>query len=286
MNYNKKYFLEAGFLGPLALYSKKNANIKLKKILEEINRPQSRVKTWNKATHLISKTILDIASDRRILKITKDLLGDNILLWGSEIIQQEPGAKHRWHRDVEHEEWAGITFWIGLDNLDKNSSISFITKSNQLIASPQHFLEDLNLMGSKDIIKKAKAINSDCMLVCFSPDVGEFFFWDGPMWHATLNTGNKIRTALILQFCSSSYLPRQPKTFDIPPQFYKQPVPSVLMNGKNINNKNWIINPQCLHSNNRFVSFAAFHYFNLRKKIYRLKQKILNNQDNLNYQKP
>jgi ectoine hydroxylase-related dioxygenase (phytanoyl-CoA dioxygenase family) len=232
-----------GLIGPIELFTQEVAKDKFTQILKEKQQHEFNTQIWYKSLHQTSKTVLNIATENSLLKIVKDHLGDNLLLWGSQLIHQGIDSKHRWHRDVEHEKWPGITIWIALDGLSIDTTISFVAKSHLISPSPQHFIKNnLNLTDTESVITTAKGINEGCELLTYILKEGEFMAWDGPMWHSTSNSSHKVRSALILQFCSSSCLPLMPKTFDSPPTFFNVPVPSVLIHGVNLNPKNWIIN--------------------------------------------
>jgi len=237
-------FISSGLMGPLDLFSQEQATHLLRAIQREIEIPRSQKQFWYKSLHQISETVMSLARENAVLATVKEHLGDNILLWGSQLIQQGEGIGHRWHRDVEHEKWPGLTIWIALNNFSTKTTISFITKSHLINVSPQHFLnEGLNLNDSQEVLKTARKIDGKCELITFVLKEGQFMLWDGPMWHATANYSADVRSALILQLCSSSAVPLLPKNFDIPFQFYDVAAPSALVHGVNLNVKNWIINP-------------------------------------------
>ena len=265
-----------GLIGPIELFSQEIAKNKFTQLLRESQSRFSRAKIWYKSPHQISQTVLNIASDNSLLKVVNEHLGDNFILWGSQLIRQGIGSTHRWHRDVEHEKWPGITIWIALDNLSAGTTISFITKSHLMSASPQQFIKDgLNLTNSDEVFRVAQRIDSSCKLVTYALKKGQFLAWDGPMWHSTTNSSQKVRSALILQFCSSSHLPLMPKTFDSPPTFFNIPVPSVLIKGVNLNAKNWIIYPRFIPRGDKLKLIVIFSWLILVKLQYRLRMKFL-----------
>jgi len=214
-----------GLLGPLNLFPREYAKIQFRAILKEIEHSHLKPQFWYKSLHQISETILSLARQHEILALAKEHLGDNILLWGSQLIHQAVGAGHRWHRDVEHEKWPGLTIWIASNNLSVNTTISFITKSNHIHVSPQHLLnEGLNIHDSQVVLKAAQAIEEDCQILTFALREGQYMVWDGPMWHSTTNSSSDIRSALILQFCSSSDVPLIPKVLIFPSSFMTCPL--------------------------------------------------------------
>ena len=113
MEIDRDKFIKEGYVGPYKLNDKYNIN----SLLRERYIPRQHY-TWQKSSHEKSAPIVRIASDQNIIDKLKQLLGNDILLWGSLLIDQKPGAKHGMHLDVEHGSWDGVTAWIGLKNLN------------------------------------------------------------------------------------------------------------------------------------------------------------------------
>ena len=124
-------FNKEGYLGPFKL----NDQSKFSLLLRETYIPR-KLYTWYKSPHEKSAQIVRIASDESIVDKLRQLLGNDILLWGSLFINQKPGSEHEWHLDVEHGSWDGATVWIGLKNLNNKTSVSLITYSHLLNTSP------------------------------------------------------------------------------------------------------------------------------------------------------
>lgn len=89
-----------------------------------------------------------LAKQSILVEILKNLPGNNILFWGSYFIAQKPGQAHRWHLDVEHGKWHGVTVWLWLKNLNEKKSISVISRTHKIPVTPQELASYLQLEES------------------------------------------------------------------------------------------------------------------------------------------
>jgi hypothetical protein len=82
--------------------------------------------------------VYDILTDRRIVACVKDLLGPNVIAWGSHFFCKMPhdGKAVAWHQDASY--WPlspskAVTVWLAIDDADvENACMRFI-------AGSQHF---------------------------------------------------------------------------------------------------------------------------------------------------
>jgi hypothetical protein len=82
--------------------------------------------------------VFDILTDRRIVACVNDLLGDNVVAWGSHFFCKMPhdGKNVAWHQDASY--WPltpskAVTVWLAVDDADiENACMRFI-------AGSQHF---------------------------------------------------------------------------------------------------------------------------------------------------
>lgn len=88
--------------------------------------------------HLKYGRVYDILTDRRIVECVKDLLGEDVIAWGSHFFCKMPrdGKAVAWHQDASY--WPlspskAVTAWLAIDNADvENACMRFI-------AGSQHF---------------------------------------------------------------------------------------------------------------------------------------------------
>ena len=88
MKFEKNKFDAEGYSGPFRFLNEDNC----KKLLEEQYIPRRNF-TWQKAIHEKSKNVLSVASNPIILEKIQDILGLNILLWGSNFVKLKAGDK-------------------------------------------------------------------------------------------------------------------------------------------------------------------------------------------------
>lgn len=77
--------------------------------------PDFASKPWFKSLHAVSKEFCDLALHEKIVGGVKAILGENVILWGSTFVVRRPDEKHRWHIDVEHLAWEGVTVFFGVE---------------------------------------------------------------------------------------------------------------------------------------------------------------------------
>ena len=180
-------------------------------------------KPWFKSMHLREEAIKKIALDEIILEKVKSLLGQKIIAWGGTIVERLPGQKHRWHIDIEHLHWKGITVFIGLKGIRKESSIILISQSNRINEVPQRF----KFSNTSEVLKYCKKHNTECEVIQVEINEGDFFIFDGLTWHSSENLTSETRLALILQYALDGSDIRIPCNWDEPIKWHKQ-VPGFL----------------------------------------------------------
>ncbi len=88
------------------------------------------------SAHLEHGYVYDILSNTRIVALVKDLLGENIVGWGSHFFCKMPGDGKAvaWHQDASY--WPltpsrTVTVWVAIDDADKeNACMRFLTGSH------------------------------------------------------------------------------------------------------------------------------------------------------------
>ena len=88
--------------------------------------------------HLRYGRVYDLLTDRRIVACVRDLLGENVIAWGSHFFCKMPGDGKRvsWHQDASY--WPltpskAVTAWLAVDDADAgNACMRFIPGSHVL----------------------------------------------------------------------------------------------------------------------------------------------------------
>ena len=204
---------------------------------------------WAKGRIATSKYIYDLASQDKIIRKLKALIGNDIILWGVRFIRKKQKQMHLWHVDIESSSSIGnfMSVWIGLDNCTKKSSLHIISKSHNM-QNLQKIIYEKNLnrknMSDRDILKISRQFNKNTKLIKLDMIDGDALFFNGKLWHSSCNKSRKTRIALLLQYASSDSKVRIPdfKQLDWPFKFKNIPLPPViLVCGKSIKNVNKIV---------------------------------------------
>jgi len=115
-----EFYHTNGFLGPVDLLTAEQA-AEVRRHIEEIEaglgiKMMSRFRI---KAHLPFPFLCDLVSHPKLLDAVEDLIGPNILCWGSSFFQKEPGDKTfvSWHQDSTYyglEPPHTITAWIAI----------------------------------------------------------------------------------------------------------------------------------------------------------------------------
>lgn len=88
--------------------------------------------------HLRHGRVYDLLTDRRLVALVTDLLGDNVIGWGSHFFCKMPGDGKRvaWHQDASY--WPltpskALTIWLAIDDATvENACMRYIPRSHVL----------------------------------------------------------------------------------------------------------------------------------------------------------
>jgi hypothetical protein len=185
------------------------------------------IKPWFKSMHAKIPEYREIAGHPFIVEKIASLLGDDVIVWGTTTTRRVTGQKHRWHVDVEHNHWKGVSVFLGLKGTTKLSSLSVIAGSQNLKVMPQ----TLNINDNDEVLAYCRQTNKDCELVTVDINEGEFFLFDGPIWHSSDNKSEGERTAMIIQYSTPDYKIKIPKSWNEPIQWHPSRPPCVLVKG-------------------------------------------------------
>ena len=131
------------------------------------------IKPWFKSLHQLIPEFYDLACHPRIVDRVVEAIGPDVIVWGVTVTERQPGQIHRWHVDVEHSEWRGVSVFLGLEGTASGSGLRFIDGSNQIGRMPQ----DHRVQPPEDVLELADpgilahvCLSLRCRLVsmCFS----------------------------------------------------------------------------------------------------------------------
>ncbi len=183
--------------------------------------PAGTPRYWYKSAHLLIPEAEELALRPAIVDHMISILGPDLLLWGAQLVEKRGGENHRWHEDVEHVAWAGATAWVGLANVNRESTMKVIPGSHLFGITPQELVarNGGKLESDSDTLRLAREVSPTATIVELDLRPGEFFIFSGRTWHASKNSSGRRRVAMILQFASPSSQVRVPCSFQIPTQW-------------------------------------------------------------------
>ncbi len=152
-----QHFNENGFICPLDVFSEAEIsqhreyfNQLMEKVLAEGGNGYS-INGW----HTRCPGIHDLITEDRILDYVQDLLGENLICWGTHYFCKLPGDEKQvsWHQDASY--WPlspskTVTVWLAIDDASvENGAMTVIPKSHLhgQIAFERSTAEEKNVLG-------------------------------------------------------------------------------------------------------------------------------------------
>ena len=132
-------FNTGGFLTPLDIFDSDEIS-EIRSYFDELLRQvtESGGDSYSiSSAHLKYGPVYDILTDDRIVSPVSDLLGENLIAWGSHFFCKMPGdgKSVAWHQDASY--WPlspskAVTVWLAIDDTDQeNACVKFIAGSHQ-----------------------------------------------------------------------------------------------------------------------------------------------------------
>lgn len=264
----REAFERDGYCGPVKVLERAACRRVLKELRNHKLPPSP---DWNKALAVSAMPAFRIAVLPAILERVRDLIGDDIMLWGSHLVIRRSGRVHHWHNDVETSVPQGktVSVWIGLENTSRDSSLQLISRSHHFRESIQEARQKSALSrteaSTEEVLSLAQARDAQSMLAVPEMENGDALFFDGWLWHASHNTGSMTRTALLLQYATPDTPIRIPdqNDYEWPFRTLASPKPPCMMiSGSDHFNINRIVPPP--------LSADADAQFTLSTRIYNI----------------
>ena len=217
----KTFFLENGYIGPISFISEEEAQaiseelLTVPKYFAKAPEP-GEPKYWSKNILFRIPMIVELGQREEILSFLQPILGPNILLWGTELIKKPPGVHHRWHVDIEHTGWDGLTIWLPLRHVSLESTILFIPGSHKYGLIPQTREREIDLKMDEEVLKYAESLDSGAKIIAIDMRPGQFVIFAGRMWHRTVNYSSHTRHALLFQYCRTDAFVKIPRNYSLP----------------------------------------------------------------------
>lgn len=260
-------FQEIGFIGPCrfskpletaSLYEDlKQARFKLNfwnRILKTIPGNQNFLQEarwgkakWNKGLHLVNSKAYQLATHPMLLDKVVSVLGPDILLWGSLVTIQSPGQQHSWHADSEYLDSEGVTVWLCLKSVEKQTPLKLMTRSHHLPTHPCELRHKtgLDARDDKAVLEAAQRLDKRCERVLVDAKPGEFVIFSRGLWHSIRNQSSQIRSAILFRYSPpSEKIKRIMNNYDYPFVWDSSSPPCCLVRGKDTYGHNTIVTPE------------------------------------------
>jgi hypothetical protein len=230
---------ERGWAGPFPLLSPADGDRLVETALATQNRftydirvtmPADAFETrpWLKSMHAFVPAFMEIATNPAIVNRAVALLGPDVVVWGLTIIRRSVREKHRWHVDVEHRHWPGISAWIGLQGTALGSGLKFIDGSHRFRDAPQ----DHGVASDEEACALARRCDPAARLSEPSVRDGEFLLFDGTTWHGSENVTDRVRTAMLIQYSRPDSRIAIPLNADGPIVWHPHRPPCIVVAGR------------------------------------------------------
>ncbi len=210
-------------------------------------------RAWSKGLAVCDRLIYGIATKPDLLQLLGQLLGPNVYLWGAQLIAKEPGEAHPWHTDIETSLPSGrfVSAWIGIENTSPKSALQYISGSHRIGKPLQQVAHEKQVdrpdRTAEWALAWAKDAIEDADLVAADVRDGDAVLFDGRIWHGSLNSEDKPRRALLLQYAAADQKIRIPdldKTMNWPFAYKAEPPPAITVLGRAKGYRNLVDPPQ------------------------------------------
>jgi hypothetical protein len=151
--------------------------------------------------------VFDILTNPRIISLVSDLLGDNVIAWGSHFFCKMPrdGKTVSWHQDASY--WPltpahACTVWLAIDDADRgNACMKFIPGSHHYGHLTYKMSEDSESNILDQTVENAEGIGEP---VYDELKAGECSIHSDLLLHGSeANNSDRRRCGLTLRYCSA-----------------------------------------------------------------------------------
>jgi non-haem Fe2+, alpha-ketoglutarate-dependent halogenase len=151
--------------------------------------------------------VFDVLTHQRIVSLVSDLLGDNVIAWGSHFFCKMPrdGKTVSWHQDASY--WPltpahAVTVWLAIDDADRgNACMKFIPGSHHYGHLTYKMSEDSESNILDQTVENAEGIGQP---VYDELKAGECSLHSDLLLHSSeANNSDRRRCGLTLRYCSA-----------------------------------------------------------------------------------
>ena len=227
-----------GFVGPFDL----DRAIDCKTVEADARRLRF-IGEWYKGAHIFKGAAFKASTDTAIVTRLQSALGEDLLMWSSELMLKPPGQPHRWHSDIEAVSWNTLNIWMALRNVTEESTLRIVPGSHLWDVMPQN-LPDLDVQSEAAVLAAARRYDAEAVIQRIPMKAGQFAIFDGRAWHGTENPTGKIRSALLCQYSPPGEQVRRPLSYGLPARWAEELPACVVVAGKAAGSPSRIVTPR------------------------------------------
>jgi hypothetical protein len=194
---------------------------------------------WYKSMHAYLPAFGRLAAHPAIVARVASILGPDVIAWGMTSSNLRPRQRHRWHVDVEHRRWPGVSVFIALRNIAPGSSLKVVSGSHRIEETPPTGgpVSDAAALAASRRLQPASELDT------VELGEGDFFIFHGRLWHGSHNRTWRIRSALIAQYARPDAEIAIPLTYDDPIRWHTYRPPCLLVQGTDRSGVNRLVPP-------------------------------------------
>lgn len=202
-----EFYNQEGYLRPFDLFTEaeaENNRTYFDKLLKQVLAANYKQGSYAiNGYHNRCKGIYDIATDPRILDIIEDIIGPDIVCWGSHFFCKLPGdPKHvAWHQDASYWPFTPArtaTVWLAIDDADEeNSAMMFLPKTHNIGHMPWKQTKKTAVLDQElvDIETYGAPVYNELK-------AGQISVHDDMLAHGSLpNKSDRRRCGLTIRYC-------------------------------------------------------------------------------------
>jgi non-haem Fe2+, alpha-ketoglutarate-dependent halogenase len=205
---------------------------------------------WHKGIHVTEPLIYELATESAILTRVSAIIGPDILLWGSMVLNIKPSDRApAWHTDAELRDWdhrQAATAWVALSNVDENSGMKVITRSHRIPVSLEELRQKsyIDTFDDHAVLQAAREFDPECECIAVNTKPGEFFIFATRAWHTgRKSTQEKVRNSVIFQYSKPSIAVKMPVNPEPPVVWDSRSIPCILVQGNDDYGQNTLVAP-------------------------------------------
>ena len=204
----ERFFLD-GFLFPLDVFEPGTAD-GYREELERLEKRMAGLHAGNKNQlnfpHVLFRFANEMARDTRLLDVVEEILGPDILVWGSTFFIKEPRTESfvSWHQDLKYwglsDEDGQVSAWIALNSVKRgNGCMQFLPGTHKW-----EMLNHRDTFAESNILTRGQEadfdLDEDAVVHC-ELEPGQASFHHGKVLHSSpANRSDRRRIGLAIQF--------------------------------------------------------------------------------------